>query len=489
MNVLSDIQPKNVFRFFEEISAIPRGSRNTKAVSDYLVAFAKARGLEHYQDALNNVIIIAPAAPGYESAEPVILQGHMDMVCEKAPDCNKDMEREGLDLAVEGDCVFARGTTLGADDGIAVAMALAVLDDTTLPRPRVEAVFTVDEEIGMGGAMGIDLSPLRARRLINLDSEEEGIFTVGCAGGAGVCCTVPVGREAFGGTALDIALTGLLGGHSGAEIDKGRANPNLLMGRLLYALGKAADMRLVSVRGGLKDNAIPTASYASVIVRDAETSRAVCAAMETAFRNEYRVTDAGISVTVTPGADSTPMDKASTARIVTLLCCAPNGIQEMSADIPGLVQTSLNLGILTTDRDGVHATFSVRSSIDSQKRMLIDRLTALTESLGGAVTVDGDYPGWEYAPVSPLRELMRDVFTEQYGREPVIAAIHAGLECGLLISKLPGLDCVSLGPDIDEIHTFREKLHIASTQRTWALLTETLKRMKYQSKPPVEPVV
>ena len=194
---------------------------------------------------------------------------------------------------------------------------------------------------------------------------------------------MPVGREAFGGTALDIALTGLLGGHSGAEIDKGRANPNLLMGRLLYALGKAADMRLVSVRGGLKDNAIPTASYASVIVRDAETARAVCAAMETAFRNEYRVTDAGISVTVTPGADSTPMDKASTARIVTLLCCAPNGIQEMSADIPGLVQTSLNLGILTTDRDGVHATFSVRSSIDSQKRMLIDRLTALTESLGG----------------------------------------------------------------------------------------------------------
>ena len=478
MNVLTNLQPENVFRFFEEISAIPRGSRNTKAISDYLAAFAETRGLEHYQDALNNVIIIAPAAPGYENAEPVILQGHMDMVCEKAPDCAKDMEHEGLDLAVEGDCVYARGTTLGADDGIAVAMALAVLDDTALPRPRVEAVFTVDEEIGMGGAMGIDLSPLKGRRLINLDSEEEGIFTVGCAGGAGVCCTLPVRREAFDGTALDIAVTGLLGGHSGAEIDKGRANANMLMGRLLYALGKAADMRLVSVRGGLKDNAIPTASYASVIVRDAETARAVCAAMEAAFRNEYRTTDAGISVTVTRGVHGAALDKAATERAITLLCCAPNGIQAMSAEIPGLVQTSLNLGILTTDRDGVHATFSVRSSIDSQKRMLIDRLTCMTEALGGAVTVEGDYPGWEYAPVSPLRELMREVFVEQYGREPVIAAIHAGLECGLLISKLPGLDCVSVGPDIDEIHTFREKLHIASTQRTWALLTETLKRMK-----------
>ena len=478
MNVLNGIQPENVFRFFEEISAIPRGSRNTKAISDYLVRFAEARGLEHYQDALNNVIIIAPAAPGYESAEPVILQGHMDMVCESAPDCTKDMAREGLDLAVEGDCVFARGTTLGADDGIAVAMALAVLDDAALPRPRLEAVFTVDEEIGMGGAMGIDLSPLKGRRLINLDSEEEGIFTVGCAGGACACCTVPVGREAFEGAALDIAITGLLGGHSGAEIDKGRANPNMLMGRLLYTLCRTTETRLVSVRGGLKDNAIPTASYARVTVRDADAAKAVCAAMEAAFKNEYRTTDAGISVAVTPGAPDTPMDKRATERAVTLLCCVPNGIQAMSADIPGLVQTSLNLGILTTDEAGIHAAFSVRSSIDSQKRMLIDRLTALTESLGGTVTVEGDYPGWEYAPSSPLRELMREIFIEQYGHEPVIAAIHAGLECGLLSSKLPGLDCVSLGPDIDEIHTFREKLHIASTQRTWALLTETLKRMK-----------
>lgn len=478
MRVLEKLEPKSVFGFFEELCAIPHGSRNTRAISDYLVRFAEERGLEHYQDELNNVIIIAPATPGYENAEPVIIQGHMDMVCEKAPECEKDMVREGLDLAIDGDCIFARGTTLGGDDGIAVAMALAVLDSDTLPHPRVEAVITVDEEIGMEGAAGIDLSPLKARRLINVDSEEEGIFTVGCAGGACTECTLPVARAPFDGAALDVAITGLLGGHSGAEIDKGRANADMLMGRVLYALSKATDLRLVSVRGGLKDNAIPTAAFASVLVADMDAAERVCREMEADFKNEYRVNDGGIAVSVTAGAAAAPMDKASSERCIALLCCVPNGIQAMSADIPGLVQTSLNLGILTTDDTKLTAAFSVRSSIASQKRMLIDRLTALTEQLGGAVSVSGDYPGWEFDPDSKLRALMAEVFTEQYGHAPIVGAIHAGLECGLLIEKLPGLDCVSIGPDIDEIHTFREKLHIASTQRTWALLTETLKRMK-----------
>lgn len=479
MNVLENLEPKNVFGFFEEICAIPHGSRNTRAISDYLVRFAVERGLEHYQDELNNVIIIAPATPGYENAEPVIIQGHMDMVCEKAPDCTKDMEREGLNLAVEGDCIFARGTTLGGDDGIAVAMALAVLDSKTLPHPRVEAVITVDEEIGMEGAAGIDLSPLKANRLINVDSEEEGIFTVGCAGGACTECSVPVERSAFEGAALNIAVVGLLGGHSGAEIDKGRANANMLMGRLLYAIGEKSETRIVSVSGGLKDNAIPVASYAEIVTADAESAEKVCREFEEKFRNEYRVTDGGITVEVKAGAgDALPMDKASSEKIVCLLCCVPNGIQAMSADIPGLVQTSLNLGILVTEKEYVKASFSVRSSVASQKTMLIDRLTALTKQLGGTVDVSGDYPGWEFDPDSKLRALMVEIFKEQYGREPVVGAIHAGLECGLLIEKKPGLDCVSVGPDIDEIHTFREKLHIASTQRTWALLTETLKRMK-----------
>lgn len=479
MKVLNGLEPAGVFRFFEELCAIPHGSRNTKAISDYLVAFAKERGLEHYQDELNNVIIIAPATAGYENSKPVIIQGHMDMVCEKAPDCTKDMACEGLDLAVEGDNVFAKGTTLGADDGIAVAMALALIDADNIPHPRLEAVITVDEEVGMDGAMGIDLSPLQGRMLINLDSEAEGIFTVGCAGGACVKCIMPVKREDFSGTALELSLTGLLGGHSGAEIDKGRANPNMLMGRLLYAISKETEVRLVSVNGGLKDNAIPTASYAKIIVADEAAALAVCDKLQAQFKDEYRVTDPSVSLSAkASGESAAAMDSATTGKVICMLCCLPNGIQEMSADIPGLVQTSLNLGILTTDDGAVCASFSVRSNIDSQKRMMIDRLHCLTEQIGGYVEVSGDYPGWAYNPDSPLRELMVEVFKEQYGHAPSIEAMHAGLECGLFSDKLPGLDCVSIGPDIDEIHTFREKLHIASTQRTWALVTETLKRLK-----------
>ena len=478
MAVLDHLEPKGVFHFFEELCSMPHGSGNTKQVSDWLVSFARERGLAYYQDELNNVIIIKEAAPGFESAVPVILQGHMDLVCEQAPDCTKDMSREGLDLAVEGDTVLARGTTLGGDDGIAVAMMLAALDDPDLGHPRLECVFTVDEETGMDGAMGLDMSMLKGRRLLNLDSEVEGVFTVSCAGGNMTACTVPVQREPRGGVLLTVRVDGLLGGHSGAEIHKGRANANKLMGRLLYAVSRRADLRLVTVNGGLKDNAIPVSSAAVISTADPSAVRALCAGMEAAFRNEYAVTDPGIRVTVTEEGGGIPMDGPSTRKILLLLNNCPNGIQEMSADVAGLVQTSLNLGILTTTEPQVTASFCVRSSVDSQKRMLVDRLTGLTEFLGGSVSIAGDYPGWQYRQESPLRDLLVDVFTRQYGRCPKVEAIHAGLECGLFCGKLPGLDCVSVGPDLDEIHTFRERLHIASTQRLWALVTETLRRMK-----------
>jgi dipeptidase D len=478
MAVLDHLEPKGVFRFFEELCSMPHGSGNTKTVSDWLVSFAKERGLEHYQDELNNVIIIKEGTPGYESAEPVILQGHMDMVCEQAPDCFKNMAREGLDLAVEGDTVLAKGTTLGGDDGIAVAMMLAALDDPDLPHPRLECVFTVDEETGMEGAMGLDVSMLKGRRLLNLDSEAEGIFTVSCAGGNMTTCTVPVKRKIHSGVLLMLTVDGLLGGHSGAEIHKGRANANKLMGRLLYRISCCADMRLVTVDGGMKDNAIPVSSMAVISAADPVAVRNVCAEMEAELRNEYRVTDPGVRVTVTEDGGGIPMDKPSTEKILLLLNNCPNGVQEMSADVAGLVQTSLNLGILTTTEPEVIASFCVRSSVDSQKRMLVDRLTNLTGFLGGAVSISGDYPGWQYRQESPLRDLLVDVFTEQYGHPPKVAAIHAGLECGLFCGKLPGLDCVSVGPDLEEIHTFRERLHIASTQRLWAMVTETLRRMK-----------
>ena len=479
MAILEHLEPRGVFRFFEEMCAIPHGSANTKAVSDWLMAFARERGLEAYQDQLNNVIIIKEATAGYENAPAVILQGHMDMVCEKAPDCEKDMEKEGLDLAVDGDTVYARGTTLGGDDGIAVAMALALLDADDIPHPRLEAVFTVDEEIGMLGAVGMeDVSMLRGRRMLNLDSEVEGVFTVSCAGGNLTKCTLPVCRETFGAEFLTVTVGGLRGGHSGVEIDKGLGNACMLLGRVLTACGRETALRLVSVSGGLKDNAIPREASAVVAAADAREIRAVCARLDAELKNEYRTTDPEVFVSVRDGGAGLPMDEDSTRRILAFLTCAPNGIQAMSADIPSLVQTSLNLGILTTGDETVDASFCVRSSVDSQKQMLVERLACLTKTLGGSVAVFGDYSGWEYRPDSPLRELLVEVFTEQYGHAPKIEAIHAGVECGIFAGKLPGLDCVSMGPDLTEIHTCRERLHIASVQRLWAMVLETLKRMK-----------
>lgn len=479
MAVLNHLEPGKVFSFFEEMCAIPHGSGNTKAISDWCVAFARKRGLEHYQDASHNVIIIKEATAGYEQAAPVILQGHMDMVCEKDPDCRKDMEKEGLDLAIDGDWVLAKGTTLGGDDGIAVAMALAVLDADDLPHPRIEVVLTVDEETGMLGAEALDVSPLKGRKLLNLDSEDEGIFTVSCAGGNSTVCTLPVSRAAFEGTALAITVGGLIGGHSGAEIDKGRANSNVLMGRLLEKLRKTGALRLVSVSGGLKENAIPRETVATVVVGEKDAALRVVSDMDAAVKNEYRVTDPGALVKASEvRVSQLPMDEDSTRRVGAFLCCAPSGIHAMSADVPGLVQTSLNMGILSTAAAEVKAQFCVRSCVETQKEMLVEELICLTEQLRGRVEIFGDYDGWQYKADSPLRELMVEVFRDQYGREPRIEAIHAGVECGLLSGKMPGLDCVSVGPDLTEIHTPRERMSISSVQRIWAFVVEVLKRSR-----------
>lgn len=479
MNVLEQLEPQSVFHFFEQMCAIPHGSGNTKAISDWCASFAQERGLEYHQDADNNIIIIKEATPGYEQAEPIILQGHLDMVCEKELNCTKDMETEGLDLMIDGDWVRAKGTTLGGDDGIAVAMALAVLDANDLAHPRVEAVFTVDEEIGLLGADSLDVSPLKGRRMINMDSEAEGIFTVSCAGGNTTTCILPLCRDAFSGCALRITVGGLTGGHSGAEIDKGRANANMLMGRILQAIALRTELRIQAVNGGLKNNAIPVESVADVWVADEAAARKVIAEMADALKEEYRVTDPALHIS-TEAAETAqnPLDAATTDQVICLLTCLPNGILAMSADIPGLVQTSLNLGILTTTDEELCAVFSLRSSIDSQLQMLKRRLTCLMKQLGGRVEFEGEYTGWQYQEHSPLRELMVDVFQEQYGHAPKIEAIHAGLECGLFAGKIPGLDCVSIGPDMPEIHTPRERMSISSVQRVWKLLVEVLQRAK-----------
>ena len=474
MEVLKNIEPCEVLKYFEEICKIPHGSGNTKEISDYIVKFAKERNLEYYQDDLNNVIIIKG---GNVKGEPVILQGHIDMVCEKAPDSLKDMEKEGIDLIVDGDFIKADKTTLGGDDGIAVAMMLALLDGTTFKHPRIEAVFTVDEETGMYGAAAIDLSPLKGKRMLNIDSEEEGIFTVSCAGGNMTSSCFDIIREDCDGETKKITVSNLTGGHSGVEIDKHRANANVLISRILMTLKENTDFKLISINGGLKDNAIPVEATAKVCIKDKDVLNDVCARLEKVFKNEYLATEKNLKVTVDKCEYEKPMDKKSTDTVIAALGCAPNGIFEMSAEIDGLVQTSLNIGTVKTTENEFSIGFCVRSSVDTQKEMLTQRIRTLTETLGGRVAVNGDYPGWEYKNKSPLREVMIEVYEKQYGKKPQIQAIHAGLECGLFAGKIKDLDCVSFGPELLEIHTFRERMSISSVQRTWKLLLSVLEML------------
>ncbi|MBQ2297541.1 MAG: aminoacyl-histidine dipeptidase [Ruminiclostridium sp.] len=478
MAVLEHLEPKKVFSYFEEIAAIPHGSGNTKAISDYLADFAFAHALEYHQDAMNNIIIIKEATPGYEKVPPVILQGHMDMVCDLAPDCTKNMETEGLDLACTEEYIYAKGTTLGGDDGVAVAMTLAILDSDDLSHPRLEVVLTVDEEIGLLGAMGLDASPLTAKRLISLDSETEDTIFVSCAGGNVSRLTMPLTRAPYEGTPLALSVGGLLGGHSGVEIHLGRGNAIQLLGRVLAAAARETDLRIVTVNGGARENAIPSEAQAVVLAKDPDAVTALCARMDALLKAELATPDPGVTVTAQPAQDGLALDEETTRRVLFLLACAPNGVQVMSPDIPDLVQTSLNLGALVCGEDSLDAGFSLRSSVDTQMQMLVERLELLAAQLGGSLEVSGQYPGWPFRPDSPLRELMTQVYVEQFGREPKIKAVHAGAECGVFSGKIPGLDCLCISPDMTGLHTYHEKLYIASTQRIWNLVIETLKRMK-----------
>ena len=478
MGVLSNLEPQNVFHFFEEITKIPHGSGNVGQISDYLVKFARDRGLYCIQDELKNIIIIKEAVPGYEDEPTVILQGHMDMVAVKKPDCDIDMAKEGLRIAVRGDEIYAQGTSLGGDDGIAVAYALALLDSDTIKHPRLEVIVTVDEEVGMDGARGIDLSMLTGNRMVNLDSEDEGIFLTSCAGGARVKGKLPLSEAQRQGVAVEVTVGGLLGGHSGGEIHKERGNSNCLMGRLLYRLAETFDIGISRLQGGLADNAIPRETKAVLVVeeRDKEAILDMVKTVEGEIRAELSSKDPGAFLAAGEGRPGSWLCTTAedTAKAAAWLIALPNGVQAMSADMHGLVETSLNLGILSYEDGCLLADFSVRSSVESAKRSLIDRLCAVIGLAGGSFLVSGDYPGWKYRKDSPLREKMTALYEKMYGKAPKVEAIHAGLECGILGSKIADLDCVSMGPDMKDIHTTEETLSISSTGRVWEFLVRLL---------------
>ena len=409
MRVLSELEPKNVFSFFEDICNIPHPSYKEEKISNYLVEFAKARNLEYYQDSLYNVIIIKEASKGYEDVAPIILQGHMDMVCEKTPDCDKNMDKEGLDLEVNGDFVSAKGTTLGGDDGIAVAYALAILDDDSIAHPRLEFVCTVSEEVGMEGAAGIDVSMLKGKKLLNMDSEDEGIMLASCAGGCSAQVKLRLNRTEMTGTKLRISISGLTGGHSGVEIDKGRGNANVLMSRILRDAAKKAPIFIVSVEGGKKDNAIPRECLSEIIV-EADKAEAVKAAVEETaneIREEFATSDADFNVTteLSDGCSVKAVTKEDSAKAVALIQSLPNGIMRMSQDIDNLVETSLNLGIISLDESGICLRFALRSSVGAALKNLKNQIACVSKTYGGSVEFTGEYPAWEYKKDSKLRDV------------------------------------------------------------------------------------
>ena len=475
---LAGLNPAPVFGYFEKLCSIPHGSRNTKAISDWLVSVAKELGIRYIQDELNNVLMFREGTCGYEDREPVILQGHMDMVCEKDEDCPINMDTDGLDIDHDKEWVFANGTTLGGDNGIAVAYALALLADKTIPHPPLEVIFTVDEEIGMEGAAGVDLSMLKGRTLINMDSEEEGIFTVSCAGGARGTIRLPVQRRVVYGPCIKLTVEGLQGGHSGVEIHKNLANANKVMGELLSRVQGLMPLCITSLSGGAKDNAIPRSSQVTLVTLGMHPERIndITEALQKEIREQYDEPEVLIRGDNVDALGGNALTAESTAKVIALLNAAPNGVQSWSRDIEGLVQTSLNLGVVTLEEE-LCLTFAVRSSVNQEKRELLDRLAELARFYDAAYSEMGDYPAWEYRKDSRLRDTMVCVYKEMTGKNAQVVAIHAGLECGLLSEKLPGLDCVSIGPIMQDIHTSRERLNIASTERTWKFLLEVLKQL------------
>lgn len=479
--MILDLEPKSVMKYFNEICSIPHGSGNTKKISDYLMEFAAEHDLDAVQDDLNNVIIWKKATEDKKNSEPVILQGHIDMVCVKEEWCQKNLETEGLDIEVKDGFISAKGTSLGGDDGIAVAYALAVLASEHISHPDIAAVFTVDEEIGMLGAAGIDLSDVKGTMMLNIDSEDEGIFLTSCAGGATVDCMLPVERKEQEGICFEVEFADFAGGHSGTEIDKNRANTNVLLGRLLMELSEIMPYSIVSMSGGEKDNAIAKIARAAFVVPEecADKFEEEILTFEKAIRNEYAKTEKTMRIIVNnigKGAYFS-MCQSSVIRTMMAMNYIPNGVQKMSADIDGLVQTSLNLGVLDFQENTVKIKYSVRSSVKSEKENLLLKITNLIQFLGGEVEVSGDYPAWEYKRESKLRNIMIEAYRELYGEDPKVEAIHAGVECGIMASKIENLDCISFGPQMYDIHTTKERMEIKSVERTWKLLINVLGRI------------
>ena len=480
MSEMTLIKPERVFKYFEEISGIPHGSENMEPIADYCEAFAKNHNLKVVKDNVNNIIIYKSATTGYENAEPVILQGHLDMVCQKDEDTDIDFLNDGLSIYRDGDFIKAKGTTLGADNGIAVAMILAILESDTIPHPPIEAVFTIDEEIGMVGALALDMSLLKGKKMINLDAEEDDTLTVSCAGGSDFRMTIPVERNSVFANEVVITLKGLLGGHSGVEIDKNRINADILAGRFLNHMKSVCDYEIISIDGGDKGNAIPNKCTISLCIKEPEEFINHAEKYMNVVKKEIQdcEPDFVYDFVVHDKAQHKVIDEKIKEKLIFTLLCVPDGITRMSAEIKGLVESSSNLGILRTEDDKIILHFTLRSNKKSALKFLEDRMIAFSSCIPCETECWGHYPPWEFNDKSELQKIFKECYKDQYNKEPKVEAIHAGLECGVFSSAIDGLDCIAMGPQLFDVHTVKERLSISSLENTYNLLLEMLKRLK-----------
>ncbi len=480
MEKLSHLKPKRVFKFFEEICAIPHGSGDMEKIALYCEDFARKTGLECIKDDALNIIIFKPATKGYENSEPVILQGHLDMVCQKDNECDFDFLKNGIKVFEKNGFVMAEGTTLGADNGIAVAMIMAILESNDIPHPPIYALFTTDEETGMVGASALDTSLLKSKKLINIDSETEDVLTVSCAGGSDFTVTFKKETEKVQGVKVKLILKGLLGGHSGVEIHKGRINASPLSGRFLNALKKEVDFFVCDINAGDKTNAITNRAEITVCTNNPNLLKEKAVLVADAIKSEIkdREPDFCLEVSLLESGEFLAFNSDLTNKLIYTLMLCPCGVQEMSANIEGLVETSLNLGVLKTENDKIVLKYFLRSNKTSSLYYLEERLKVFFTPLGCDFTASGHTPPWEYKENSPLQKLYVKCFKEVFLKEPKIEAIHAGLECAIFASAIKDIDCVSLGPDIFDAHTPKERLSVESTERVYTLLLEMLKNLK-----------
>jgi len=480
MPKLENLNPERVFHYFEEISSIHRGSGDMEAISQYCIEFAKSHGLRYYADADKNVVIYKDGSNGYENSEPVILQGHLDIVCQKTADCDIDFLKDGLNIYVDGDFIKARGTTLGADNGIAVAMVLSILESDSIAHSPIEAVFTTDEETGMYGAKGLDMSVLKAKRMINLDSEEDDCITVSCAGGSDFKVTQKLNFKKSEGTKVTVAFDGLMGGHSGVEINKGRANANIVAGKFLNHLHRKTLFEIININGGDKANAIPVKCCVELCVKNLDENIAIINESLELIKLEYsdREKKMNISVDVSESGIFDVISLDDTKKLICALSCTPNGVLEMSKSIDGLVETSLNLGVLKIDNDVLTIHYGLRSNRQISLRTLEEKMMTFYDNLSFKWECFGHYPPWEYRENSKLRELYKKTYVEQFDKEPRVEALHAGLECGIFASAINDFDCIAIGPTIFDVHTVNEKLSITSTTRIYSTLVKLLAKMQ-----------